>query len=182
MTETDHHNNFAFSAPATELVTVAAEYCKALEGQDFKKPVHFNDVMRNLLSMIYLKMSLLPQVPDVQGFNESRVTEHDYEYIRARVKRYAGAEDDYLDVFVEDFKYSDRPILRTISEDMADVYQALRELVETFRGGFEEAMMAGLREVQEEFRLHWGQRALNALKALHDIRFGETGTPEEHDF
>lgn len=36
MTETDHHNNFAFSAPATELVTVAAEYCKALEGQDFK--------------------------------------------------------------------------------------------------------------------------------------------------
>lgn len=172
MTTTDTSENYIYSRPVTELVTVAAEYCKVLEGQSYNDTERFNDVMRGLLPMIYLKMSLLPPVPDVMGYNESRVTEADYDYIRARVKQVLGAQDDYLDVFVEDFKYSDRPILRTISEDLADIYQALRELVEAFRSGYDESMLAGLQDAREQFELNWGQRLLNALKALHDLRFG----------
>lgn len=179
MTTTDTTEDFAYSRPVTELVTIAAEYCKALEGQEFADAGRFNDIMRGLLPMVYLKMSLLPPIPDVMGYNESRVTEADYNYVRSRVKQILGADDDYLDVFVEDFKYSERPILRTVSEDLADVYQALRELVEAFRGGFAESILAGLHDAREQFELSWGQRVLNALKALHDIRFGTAAQADD---
>ena len=34
-----------------------------------------------------------------------------------------GDKDDYLDVFVQDMVYSDQPIKKSISEDLADIYQ-----------------------------------------------------------
>lgn len=80
-------------------------------------------------------------------------------------------KDDFLDVFVEDFKYSEQPVLCTVSECLADIYQQLRELVETFREGYEEAMEVALAEVVEEFRMQWGQKLLNALRAIHDVCF-----------
>ena len=33
-----------------------------------------------------------------------------------------GDKDDYLDVFVQDMVYSDQPIKKSISEDLADIY------------------------------------------------------------
>mgnify|MGYP002508651933 FL=1 len=80
-------------------------------------------------------------------------------------------KDDYLDVFVEDFKYSEQPILCTISENLADIYQVLRNLLEVFRSNYEDAMQVALYDTVEEFKLYWGQTLLNALKALHDARF-----------
>jgi hypothetical protein len=34
-------------------------------------------------------------------------------------------------------------------------------------------MAQALSVCKENFRLYWGQKALNVLKALHDIRFNE---------
>ena len=89
--------------------------------------------------------------------------------MRTTVARILSDKDDFLDVFVEDFKYSEHPVLCTISENLADVYQQLRELVENFREGYEEAMRVALYETLEEFELQWGQKLLNALRALHDV-------------
>ena len=79
--------------------------------------------------------------------------------------------DDYLDAFVEDFKYSEEPVLRTVSEDLADVYQAVRNAVETFREGHEEAMQVAVGEAIDSFETYWGGRLLSALRAIHDVRF-----------
>ena len=81
-------------------------------------------------------------------------------------------KDDYLDVFVEDFKYSDRPIRQTISENLADVYQNLRNFIEVYRQGYDDAMLQALSEVVVTFELEWGQKLLNALRALHDVKYG----------
>ena len=125
--------------------------------------------MRGLLPMIYLKATLLEEVPETAGWNEKRVTEEDYNYIRSQVAAILGSNDDFLDVFVEDFKYSEHPVLCTISENLADIYQQLRELVEAFREGYEDAMEVALFETIDEFHIQWGQKLLNALRALHDI-------------
>ena len=116
---------------------------------------------------------MLPDIEEISGYVDPCVTEDDYEYIRRNVSRIMGEYDDYLDVFVEEFKYSDQPVLRTVSEDLADIYQTLRNLVEQFRRGHEEAMQVSLFEAKEEFKLSWGQKLLNALKALHDFRFAK---------
>ena len=95
----------------------------------------------------------------------------DYNYVRSGVAAILAEKDDYLDVFVEDFKYSEQPILCTISENLADIYQALRNLLEVFRSNYEDAMQVALFDTVEDFKLYWGQTLLNALKALHDVRF-----------
>ena len=163
--------NFIYSRPVLDFITVCTEYCKFLEQPTTTERQKFIDVMRGLLPMLYLKASLLGDIPEEPGFNEPRVTEEDYDYVRGSVARIMGDRDDYLDTFVEDFKYSDQPVLCTISENLADVYQIVRELVEAFRGGYEESMQVALAEAIAEFELQWGQKLLNALRALHDVRF-----------
>lgn len=163
--------NYIYSQPVLDFITVSTEFCKHLEqcqGEDFQQ---FSRVMLGLLPMVYLKMTLIGDVPEVAGWNEKKLTEEDYDYIRANVATVMAGNDDFLDVFVEDFKYSEHPVLCTVSENLADIYQQLRELVETFRAGFEDAMEVALCETAEEFRLQWGQKLLNALRAIHDAHY-----------
>lgn len=162
---------FIYSRPVLDFITVCTEYCKFLEQPTVSERNQFIDIMRGLLPMLYLKASLLKDLPEEPGFNEPKVTEEDYNYVRSTIAQVMGEMDDYLDVFVDDFKYSDQPVLCTISENLADVYQMVRELVEAFRGGYEEAMEVALTETIAEFELQWGQKLLNALRALHDVRF-----------
>lgn len=165
--------NYLFTRPVLDFVRVSIEFCKYVEQCGDKNREEFIDVMRGLLPMLYLKASLLTEVPIWTEVELSHITEEDYDYIRNAVARVMGEYDDYLDVFVEDFKYSDRPVLRTVSEDLADLYQVLRELAEAYRYGHEDSMYAALHETREQFETYWGQTALNALRALHDARFGK---------
>lgn len=160
-----------YSQKTLEFITVASEYCKALEHCREFEPHDFIDVMRNLLPMLYLKVSLIGDIEEADGYNEPKVTEDDYNYVRSGIAAILAEKDDYLDVFVEDFKYSEQPILCTISENLADIYQALRNLLEVFRSNYEDAMQVALYDTVEDFKLYWGQTLLNALKALHDVRF-----------
>ena len=160
-----------YSPKTLEFITVASEYCKALEHCREFEQHEFIDVMRNLLPMVYLKVSLIGEIEEADGYNEPKVTEDDYNYVRSGVATVLAEKDDYLDVFVEDFKYSEQPILCTISENLADIYQALRNLLEVFRSNYEDAMQVALYDTVEDFKLYWGQTLLNALKALHDVRF-----------
>ena len=164
-----NEEKFLYSQPVLDFVTVATEYCKYVEPCSHTETNDFCRVMRGLLPMIYLKATLLEEVPETAGWNEKRVTEEDYNYIRSQVAAILGSNDDFLDVFVEDFKYSEHPVLCTISENLADIYQQLRELVEAFREGYEDAMEVALFETIDEFHIQWGQKLLNALRALHDI-------------
>lgn len=166
-------DKYIYSQPVLDLVTVSAEFCKYLEQCEGKEIPDFCRVMRGLLPMLYLKMSLLGDVPEAMGWNDHKVTEGDYDFVRSAVAAILSDKDDFLDVFVEDFKYSERPVLCTISENLADIYQQLRELVEAFRDGYEDAMQVALFEVADEFRMQWGQKLLNALRAIHDISYNK---------
>lgn len=169
----DEENKYLYSSHVLDLIRVGTEYCRFLENRE--NPMsrdEFTDLMRGLLPMLYLKMAFVRDLPDSEGWTEPFVTEEDYNLVRTYVSHLMAERDDYLDVFVEDFKYSDTPVLRTISEDLADIYQAIRELVEAFRMGNEEMMEAALKEAKEGYESHWGQTLLNALRALHDARFG----------
>ena len=161
-------DNYLYSQPVLDFITISTEFCKYLEQGEGKDIYDFTHVMRGLLPMLYLKATLLGNVPEVAGWNEEKLTEEDYNFVRSTVARIMGEKDDFLDVFVEDFKYSEHPVLCTISENLADVYQQLRELVETFRDGYEESMQVALYNTMDEFKLQWGQKLLNALRAIHD--------------
>ena len=68
-------------------------------------------------------------------------------------------KDDYLDVFVSDMKYSDQPITKNISEDLADIYQDIRDFIFVFQLGLNETMNDSLAACQEHFAPILGTKA-----------------------
>lgn len=160
--------NTIYSPSVIDFVTVSAEYCKYVEQCAGTGRSEFVDVMRKLLPMLYLKAAMAERPVAADGYVEHPVTEEDYNYVASSVAAVMQEDDDYLDVFLEEFKYSDVPIRRQVSEDLADVYQALRDFVEVYRQGFDDAMTVALSEVLEQFALGWGQRLLGALRTLHE--------------
>lgn len=165
-------NNPLYSDSVIDFVTVSVEFCKFLEQCNTQSKENFISVQLKLLPLLYLKAALLKDCLNADGYVEHPVTEEDYNFIRSSVAAIMADSDDYLDVFIDDFKYSDKPIRQTISENLADVYQPIRNFVEIYKGGFEDAMEVALSEIVESFGLSWGQKLLNALKALHDVKYG----------
>ena len=169
----EQSNKYIYSPQVLEWMTICTEFCKYLENCRGEEQARFVGVMRGLLPLLDLKTSLLSKDIDAEGYNEDSVTEEDYNYIRANVAAIMKEKDDYLDVFVEDFKYSDQAVLCTVSENLADIYQTVRNTVEVFREGYEEAMEVAVVEAIDSFEHYWGQRLLNALRALHDARYSD---------
>ena len=161
----------AFDKNTVEFTTVAAEYCAFLEKLFDKEPERVFDVLCKLLPLVYLKASMLAQTEPEGLYLEEYVTEADYEELRTQLKQKFGQYDDYLEVFVEDIKYSDTPVLKCISEDLADIYQALRNYVQSYRSGLEEIMTEAVAVCADGFRTYWGQTLVNTLRALHNVRY-----------
>ena len=158
-----------------EFVTVTLEFCALMETSDRHNILSFTDKAVKILPLLYVKATLLPDVAnsgeeyDIEHF----ITENTYEAIRYRVAELLGEYDSYLETFHPDMKYSDTPVAATISENLADVYQDLGDFTALFRQENEEVMKQALSVCEYNFRIYWGQKLLNALKALHVVRFNE---------
>jgi len=92
-----------------------------------------------------------------------------------------GSDDSYLEVFHPDMALSDTPIAAFVSEDMADVYQELKDFAANYQLGDIDIMNDALVACLEAFGEHWGQKLLNALRALHAVRFSEGFGLEDTD-
>ena len=159
-----------------EFVTVVVEYCAFLEQAAGKERLAFVDTLTKLLPLLYLKASLLPkyEILNETYYSEDFVTEEDYNMVRTHIYNIMWDKDDYLDVFVEDMKYSESPILATVSENLADIYQELKNFAMRYKNAAdEEEMMNVLADVKEEFQYSWGQKVVNVMRALHEVRYAE---------
>ena len=165
-----------YSRDVMELVTVAVEYCAFLEQTEGKTRMNFVDTLMKLLPLLYLKAALLPkyEILDNEYFAEDYVTEENYNIVRANISIIMGDKDDYLDVFMEDMKYSDSPILTTVSENLADIYQEVKNFVMSYKNAAdEEQMMNALAEAKDTFQFSWGQKLVNVQRALHEVLYSE---------
>ena len=68
---------------------------------------------------------------------------------------------------------ADTPIAAFISENLADVYQDTGNFISLFRQGNEEVMLGAIVLCRKNFSEFWGQQLLNALKALHAVRYSD---------
>ena len=123
---------------------------------------------------MYLNASLI-EIPK-QVFEDSTerfVGEEDYQFVREQVEQLLGADDSYLEVFHPDMAISDTPIAAFISENLADIYQELKDFAANYQLGDVDIMNDSLVACLEAFGQHWGQKLLNALRALHAVRFSD---------
>jgi len=178
----DSENSVVFSKNVVEFVTVAAEYCAFLEQSAGRTCREFCETTLRILPLMYLKATMLPIAePMTDDSVEEFVSEDDYEFIRSTIISVMGEHDDYLDVFVEDMKYSVEPIRKCISEDLADIYQDIRNFVGVYKQGVEEASNDALYQLRENFGLYWGQTIVNTMRALHDVLYNQGLADDEYD-
>lgn len=173
-----------FASETIEFVTVAVEFCIFLERFQNLSTEEFTDKLTKMLPLLYLKVQLVPRVEDDnEGLVEDVVTEEDYNFILNKVTEVMGQYNDYLEVFIEDMQYSDEPILAHVAENLADIYQDIRNFVAVYERGVEEHMNEALYVCIDNFKNYWGQKLTNVLRALHSVRYpiGKTYSDEESD-
>jgi hypothetical protein len=169
-----------YDKQTVEFVTVAAEYCGFIERAGETDRREFVDKSVKLLPLLYLKAVLLPPTEyQLDEVTEQVVTEEVYEYVRTSISRLMGRRDDYLEVFADDMQYSENAIPASISEDMADIYQDVKDFVAVYSTGLEGAMNDALARLSENFGDYWGQKLVNVMRQLHMLRFNPAEDDDE---
>ena len=168
------------SQNVADFVAVAGEYCMFAENTIRFSKVDFLDKARKLLPMVYLKMSLLPKFESIfDDENEKFVTEEDWDYIHQSVKKKLGFHDEYREVFDPLTHEQVEQSTASVSDNLADIYQDLKNFITLFNIGTEEMMNDALWECQLNFEEFWGQKLLNALNAIHRVLFSGDNLDEE---
>lgn len=166
--------NIVYSAEVLEFVRLAKEYCTLMETPLKLESQIFIRFSLYSLPALYSSMIRIPEVDTVfdEGV-EKFVTEAQWADVYRKVEALAGMNNDYLDI--PDEKEFDRSelVTRKISEDMADIYQDLRDFLEVFRNSPEEIMNDALWECQNTFLNSWGTKTLRVATALNRVYSGE---------
>ena len=162
-----------YSRDTIEFVTVAVQYCSYFESFEDVSEAELIDKLTKLLPLLYLKAALVPETDIINEEEEPEitVTEGDYSYISSKLYDVFQNNDAYLEVFLQDMKYSDTPITASISEDLSDIYQDLKNFITVFERGVTDNMNDALYFCIENFKSYWGQKLVNVLRALHSLKY-----------
>ncbi|WP_101689820.1 DUF5063 domain-containing protein [Dysgonomonas massiliensis] len=178
-----------FSKDTVEFTTVAVQYCLLLETLEDTSKEDLTDKLTKMLPLLYLKATMIPETEMVEEDEqpEVTVTEEDYNYMLAKLSNIFKEDDTYLEVFLEDMKYSETPIAASIAEDLTDIYQDLKNYITIFERGIVENMNDALFICNENYKSYWGQKLVNVLRALHSVKYSSseddyTSDDVENDF
>ena len=120
-------------------IALANEYCHALEhANECETRDQFVAQMLKLIPRLYITVSDIDDDAYSEEFIDSALEEDVYDLIRDRVAQIMAEEDIYLEVFLEDMKYSDTPISASISENLADLYQEFFNLIHSIQDALTE--------------------------------------------
>jgi hypothetical protein len=173
-------NSIAYSKNVIEFITVANEFCSFLERSEDLETPDFLGRLQKILPLLYLKASLLPGFEfEAEDGLEKFVTEIDYSLIQQKILRHTGASDDYQEVFLSGMQFSESALTASISENVADIYQEMKDLVMSFRMLNDEVMEQAVWECKNNFSLMWGQTLVNCLRAIHNLIYGENSQDDQ---
>jgi hypothetical protein len=172
-----------YSRNVVEFVAVANEFCKYAEHASELKGDELLKILQRILPLMYLKASLLPLLtPYFEDGNEKFVTETDWIRIDENLREKFGTANDYLEVFDEKMNESDGPVISNLSENMADIYQDMKDFLLLYQTGTSEVMNDAVWECRMNFENYWGQKLVNAMRAIHKFVYsGEEIGKVEND-
>lgn len=147
-----------------EFVTVALEYCNYLEHADERHLGEFAPVMQKVLALLYLKAAIAGK-PVTLGESDvpTSVNEAEYQMIQNKIRGVMGEKDDYFD----------GDSAASISENLADIYQSVKDFIMNYKKGDQTLSSDSLAQCMEDFESYWGVRLLNCVKALHAVVYSE---------
>lgn len=165
-------HQLVYSKNVVEFVTVANEYCITVEQVNKYSAEKNIDKLRKLLPLLYLKASLLPKAEIVlEEEIEKFVTELDYNILHQKWLQLLNENDGFYEVFDPEIQFGEETVTASISENLLDIYQELKDFVTAYSIGNDEVMHDALAQCEISFPEYWGQQILNVLRALHKLQF-----------
>ena len=181
MSESDT-NQIVYSKNVVEFVTVANEFCSTMENVAHFRTQENLDKLQKLLPLLYLKASVLPKIERVIDDElEKFVSELDYNMLHQKWLQLLGENDSFYEVFDPNLQFSEETVRASISENLLDVYQDLKDFITAYSFGNEEVMHDSLAECVFHFGEFWGQQLVNVLRAVHMLVFSNVDISEENN-
>ncbi len=152
-----------------EFATVGVEFAALME-QGAERRTYICSCLR-VLPRLYSLVLALPEYfysPE-EDYIEEYITEHSYDRVRERAAHILGEDDAYLTTASLQMQYSDTPVSSLVSEQLADIYQHVGNLLGILRERNEIALPAAVGRCRLYWQEHWGLALVSALGALHQI-------------
>ncbi len=159
-----------FSTNELAFIGLSNEYCKALESTEGELRGSFVDNMLRLLPRLYICASDL-KYSDEEGdvYVRAVLSEVEYYHIKDCITVLLADKDDYLEIYKDNTQFQE-PVLASISEDLADIYQYLVNMLGNIKDAPESMAREVIAQTIAEFRAVWSQTLCNALRVLNDLR------------
>ncbi|MDE6296246.1 MAG: DUF5063 domain-containing protein [Muribaculaceae bacterium] len=155
-----------------DITALATGYCGLMEqAADYSQKSFVIETL-GILPRLYLDFSdPALDLGENDEYFSTYIDEDYYESIRRRLEMLMGEHDVFLETFEEDMKYSDTPVAASVSESLADIYQALYNFVSIVRETEGDSLEGAYIECRENFASYWSQTLCNVLRALNHLRY-----------
>lgn len=157
-----------YSKNVLEFVTVANEFCTSVEKVNNFTVEESLQKMQKILPLLYLKAALLPKNEKIlEGELEKYFSELDYNVLHQKWLQVLKENDNYYEVFDPSIQFGHETLTASISENLLDIYQDLKDFLTNYSIGNEDVMNDALFDCNYHFEDFWGQRLVNVLRAIH---------------
>ncbi|MDY5859278.1 MAG: DUF5063 domain-containing protein [Porphyromonas sp.] len=167
--ETNDYQTSLYTPELLAFAQVGVEFASLME-QGADRSAYIEQLLRNLPRLYSLMLSLPSYFYDPEeDYLEEYVSEQSYERVRQRAEEILGEDDLYLTAATSDMQYSDTPLAMHLSEQLADVYQHVGNLLGILKERNEVALPSAIGRCRLYWQEHWGLALLSALSALHQV-------------
>jgi len=183
--ENQDTHDIVYSKNVIEFVTVASEYCNSVENAAHYPAQENLQKLQKLLPLLYIKTAVLPQVERLLDDElEKYVTELDYNILHQKWLQILNENDSFYEVFDPTIQFGNETVTASVSENLLDIYQNLKDFLTSYSIGNEDVMNDSLAECLFSFEGSWGQQLVNVMRAVHmlvysNADFGEAEKDKE---
>jgi hypothetical protein len=175
-------DGLVYSGPVIEFVAVTNEFCIFLEQAGGFPKKDFIDKSRKILPLLYYKAGLLPVTEAFfQEGTEKFVSQEAWQSIHDGILSKMGRHNDYARAADPVLSETEDSVGGSIAEDLADIYQDIKDFLMVYSMGTIELMNDAICECVQHFEQYWGEKLLNTLRVLHSLSFGDEELNDEND-
>lgn len=169
------------SKPVIELLTVANEYCYLIENIEKYKNEDILPIIQKLGTLLYLKGSVLPDIePEDDSAKESYFTEEEWTILELKLKDKFAKQNTIW--FPPTTLSKEIAIERTLSENITDVYQDLKDFLVLFQKNISSSQECAIAMCKELYEQRWGAELLQIVTHIHFLLVQKDDSKEDYEF
>lgn len=154
------------------LIALTNEYCHTLETVMDSTRDELVVSLLKILPRIYISVTDIDiDTNNSENYIDSFLKEETYDQLKNEISEIMAEDDVYMEVFVEDMRYSDTPIATSVSENLADLYQEFFNFIASVQNVSTELQIEISAQIKENFKSYWGQTLCNVMRALNTIYY-----------